>query len=220
MFLVEPFDLEDVVGPIAKGGYYHAGQVCVSVQRVFVPASMAQAFAVALAETASALKVGRPEDESTEVGPLIRMGEVDRVAAWVDEAVDAGARLVTGGKRLSDTCYAPTVLLDPPRDAKVSTLEVFGPLVCVYGYVDLDAALAQANELPVAFQAAVFSQDIDKAMQVYRGVDASAVMVNDHSAFRDDVMPFAGLRESGLGVGGIPYTMEDMSIDKMLVIKS
>ena len=220
VFLVEPFDLEDVVGPIAKGGYYHAGQVCVSVQRVFVPASMAQAFAVALAETASALKVGPPEDESTEVGPLIRMGEVDRVAAWVDEAVDAGARLVTGGKRLSDTCYAPTVLLDPPRDAKVSTLEVFGPLVCVYGYDDLDAALAQANELPVAFQAAVFSQDIDKAMQVYRGVDASAVMVNDHSAFRDDVMPFAGLRESGLGVGGIPYTMEDMSIDKMLVIKS
>ena len=220
VFLAEPFDLDAVVPAIAKGGFYHAGQVCVSVQRVFVPAARAGDFARALADAASELAVGPPEDAATSVGPLIRPGEVDRVAKWVDEAVQGGARVLTGGEKLSDTCYAPTVLLDPPADAKVSTLEIFGPLICVYGYEDIDAALEQANALPVAFQAAVFTQDIDKAMYVYRNVDASAVMVNDHSAFRDDVMPFAGLRESGLGTGGIPYTMEDMSIDKMLVIKS
>ena len=145
---------------------------------------------------------------------------MDRVAEWVDEAVAAGAGLLCGGKKISDTCYEPTVLLNPPADAKVSSLEIFGPVVCVYGYDDVDAAVVQANALPVAFQAAVFSQDIDTAMRLYKSLDASAVMINDHSAFRDDVMPFAGLRESGLGVGGIPYTMEDMQIDKMMVIKS
>ena len=164
--------------------------------------------------------VGAPEQSGTDVGPLIREAEVQRVSKWVDEAVVAGARLLCGGKALSATCYAPTVLLDPPADAKVSTLEMFGPVVCVYGYDTLEEAVAPANALPVAFQAAVFSEDIDLAMRLYKGLDASAVMINDHTAFRDDVMPFAGLRESGLGVGGIPYTMQDMRIDKMLVIKS
>ena len=98
--------------------------------------------------------------------------------------------------------------------------EIFGPVVCVYGYASLSTAVREANSLPVAFQAAVFTKNIDVASTIYKEIDASAVMVNDHSAFRDDVMPFAGLRESGLGVGGIPYTMEDMQIDKMLVVKS
>ena len=99
-------------------------------------------------------------------------------------------------------------------------MEIFGPVVCVYAYDDIDAAVQQANSLPVAFQAAVYSDSNDIAMRLYKDLDASAVMINDHSAFRDDVMPFAGLRESGLGIGGIPYTMEDMQIDKMMVIKS
>ncbi|MCZ6856424.1 MAG: aldehyde dehydrogenase family protein, partial [Gemmatimonadetes bacterium] len=136
------------------------------------------------------------------------------------EAVAAGAKLLCGGNKISDTCYAPTVLLNPPGDVRVSTMEIFGPVVCVYAYDNVDAAVQQANSLPVAFQAAVFSNDNDQAMRLYKQLDASAVMINDHTAFRDDVMPFAGLRESGLGIGGIPYTMEDMQIDKMMVIKS
>jgi acyl-CoA reductase-like NAD-dependent aldehyde dehydrogenase len=220
IILAPPFDREAALASILKGGFYHAGQVCVSVQRVFVPRSDAAAIAEELAARAEKLVVGAPEQSGTDVGPLIREAEVQRVSKWVDEAVVAGARLLCGGKALSATCYAPTVLLDPPADAKVSTLEIFGPVVCVYGYDTLEEAVAHANALPVAFQAAVFSQDIDLAMRLYKGLDASAVMINDHSAFRDDVMPFAGLRESGLGVGGIPYTMQDMRIDKMLVIKS
>ncbi|MFQ5610488.1 MAG: aldehyde dehydrogenase family protein, partial [Woeseiaceae bacterium] len=194
--------------------------VCVSVQRVFAPADKAPDFARSLAEIADKLRVGAPEDSATEVGPLIRTAEVDRVAEWVDEAVAAGAELLCGGRRISDSCYAPTVLLNPPSDTKVSTLEIFGPVVCVYGYDDIGAAVAEANALPVAFQAAVFCDDVSTATGLYERLDASAVMINDHSAFRDDVMPFAGLRESGLGIGGIPYTMEDMQIDKMMVVKT
>ncbi len=220
LFLAPPYDRDAALAATLKGGFYHAGQVCVSVQRVFAPQADAAEFATALASRASQLIVGPPEDSATEVGPLIRTAEVDRVAEWVDEAVAAGAKLLCGGKKISDTCYAPTVLLNPPSDARVSTLEIFGPVVCVVGYDDLAQAVEQANALPVAFQAAVFTDDVDIANRMFKKLDATAVMINDHKAFRDDVMPFAGLRESGLGVGGIPYTMEDMQIDKMMVIKS
>jgi acyl-CoA reductase-like NAD-dependent aldehyde dehydrogenase len=220
VILAEPYDHDLALAAILKGGFYHAGQVCVSVQRVYAPAADAASFAARLADAAKVLVVGAPEDATTEVGPLIRNAEVERVAEWVDEAVAAGAELLTGGEKLSDTCYAPTVLLNPPVDARVSTLEIFGPVVCVYAYDNIDAAAQQANALPVAFQSAVFSDDVDTAMHLYKALDASAVMINDHTAFRDDVMPFAGLRQSGLGIGGIPYTIEDMQIDKMMVVKS
>lgn len=220
VILATPYDRDTAVASIAKGGFYHAGQVCVSVQRVYAPAPEAEDFARKLAVTAEKLLVGAPEDPATEVGPLIRPGEVDRVASWVDAAVNAGATLVCGGTRQANNCYAPTVLLNPPSDATVSQQEIFGPVVCVYGYDDVQDAIRQANALPVAFQSAVYCENIDTALSLSRGLDASAVMINDHSAFRDDVMPFAGLRQSGLGVGGIPYTIEDMQIDKMTVIKS
>ena len=220
VLLMDDFDRDLALTSVLKGGFYHAGQVCVSVQRVFAPRSIAADFARYLAEAAAELTVGHPTDADTEVGPLIRPAEVDRVEEWVNEAVDGGADLLAGGERLSNTCYAPTVLLDPPADCRVSTQEIFGPVVAVYSYDDMDDAISRANALPVSFQAAVFSRDIDVAMRAYRRLDASAVMINDHTAFRDDVMPFAGLRESGLGVGGIPYTFEDMQIDKMAVIKS
>ena len=216
----EDFDVDACLAAVLKGGFYHAGQVCVSVQRVFVPAAAAEPFANALAKGAERLVVGHPVDDKTEVGPLIRPAEVDRVADWVEAAVAGGADLLCGGKRLDHHCYAPTVLLNPPAGADVSRKEIFGPVVCVYAYDDLDAALEQANALPLAFQGAVFSRDIDAALDIARRLDASAVMINDHTAFRDDVMPFAGLRESGLGIGGIPYTMHDMTIDKMTVIRS
>jgi acyl-CoA reductase-like NAD-dependent aldehyde dehydrogenase len=220
LILAPPYNRDAALAATAKGGFYHAGQVCVSVQRVFAPRSECKDFAKALAKIAKNLRVGPPEKADTEVGPLIRSTEVDRISEWVDEAVAAGAKLLCGGEKISATCYAPTVLFNPPADAKVSTLEIFGPVVCVYGYENLDDAVALANSLPVAFQAAVFTDDVDTANKLYKQLDASAVMINDHTAFRDDVMPFAGLRESGLGVGGIPYTMEDMQIDKMMVIKS
>jgi acyl-CoA reductase-like NAD-dependent aldehyde dehydrogenase len=212
-------DLDHAIPLLTKGGFYHAGQVCVSVQRVFVENAIARKCAEQLAEASKKLKVGDPASSDTEVGPLIRPREVDRVHEWVTEAVNGGAQLLCGGRKLSDVCYEPTVLFDPPEQCRVSQQEIFGPVVCVYSYADLDAAIARANALPYAFQAAVFTCDLDTALHAYSHLDASAVMVNDHTAFRVDWMPFAGLRQSGLGVGGIPHTLRDMQIEKMLVMR-
>lgn len=220
VIITEKADLEDAMPLIAKGGFYHAGQVCVSVQRVFAHRHIAEKVAEELGRLASTLKIGDPCLETTEVGPLIRQHEVERVESWISEAIDTGAKLVAGGKRLSNSCFECTVLYDPPVDAKVSNKEIFGPLICVYPYDDLELAIEQANALPFAFQASVFTQDIDEAMYIGSRLHASAVMVNEHTAFRVDWMPFAGLRQSGLGTGGIPYTMEDMQINKMTLLRS
>lgn len=202
---------------LTKGGFYHAGQVCVSVQRVFAQASIATGLAQRIADRALALTVGDPLSPETEVGPLIRPGEVARVHEWVGEAVAGGGTLLCGGKVLSERCYAPTVVLNPPDDCRLSREEVFGPVVAVYAFDDLEIAFARANALPWAFQAAVFTRDYATAQLAFRSLDASAVMLNDHTAFRVDWMPFAGLRQSGLGVGGIPYTFRDMQVEKLFV---
>ena len=189
-----------------------------STQRIFVHADIADGFIERLAARVQALRVGDPLLEHTEMGPLIVPREADRVLSWTEEAVSAGATIVGGG-RLSETTLAPAVLLDPPTEAKVSQLEIFGPVTCVYRYRDLDQAIDAANALPFAFQASVFSSDIAPALRAARRLDASTVLVNDHTAFRTDWMPFAGRRQSGYGVGGIPYSMEDMSQDKMVVLR-
>jgi acyl-CoA reductase-like NAD-dependent aldehyde dehydrogenase len=213
-------DIDDALPLLTKGGFYHAGQVCVSVQRVFAHTSVARSVAKGLAGLAVELKVGDPVKPDTEVGPLIREAEVQRVDEWVQEATDEGAELLCGGRPVSDTCYAPTVLLNPPENTRVSNAEIFGPVVCVYDFDDIDDAIDRANALPFAFQSSVFTRDIDTAIRVSRRLAASAVMINDHTAFRVDWMPFAGLRQSGLGIGGIPYTMDDMQVEKLVVIRS
>ncbi|MBX3492103.1 MAG: aldehyde dehydrogenase family protein [Parvibaculum sp.] len=212
-------DLDKVIEPVVKGGYYHAGQVCVSTQRIFVHDGIAEEFTQMLVARVEKLRTADPTLKDTEVGPLILPREADRVAQWIEEAVGRGATLATGGERLSDTTLRPAVLLDPPADARISKLEVFGPLVAVYRYVDLDEAIRRANSLPTAFQASIFAQDIDVAMRAANRLDASAVMINDPTAFRTDWMPFAGRRESGYGTGGIPYTMRDMTQEKMILMR-
>lgn len=212
-------DLDAVITPLVKGGYYHAGQVCVSVQRVFVHEEIMPDFAARFTAAVAKLRIGDPILAETEVGPLILPREVTRVEDWVREAGSGGAQILTGGKRLGEHAYAPTILLEPPASARVSQQEVFGPVTCLYAYTALDEAIARANALPYAFQASVFSSDINVALRSARTLEASAVMVNDHTAFRTDWMPFAGWRQSGYGIGGIPYTMRDMSHEKMIVLK-
>lgn len=216
----ESADLSIAIDSMLKGGFYHAGQVCVSVQRVFAHESVCENVAKLLAEKASKLVVGDQLDPATEVGPLITPQEVERVGQWVDEAVAAGAKLLTGGKAISETCYAPTVLLNPPADSNVSQLEIFGPVVCVYSYSDKAEAIARANSLPVAFQAAVYTEKLNDALELSAQLNATAVMVNDHTAFRVDWMPFGGRDASGIGMGGIQYSMHEMTREKMTVIKS
>ena len=216
----EDADVKDALPLLAKGGFYHAGQVCVSVQRVFAHESIVDAVAGGMTDLAKKLVVGDPTDAATEVGPLILKREVDRVAEWVEEARNAGAKVLTGGKKIGSSCYAPTVLLNPPDQVKVSREEIFGPVVCVYAFKDRLEAIERANQIPYSFQAAVFTRNIDTALDSAKRLHAAAVMVNDHTAFRVDWMPFAGRNSSGLGVGGILPTMQEMTEEKMIVFRS
>ena len=213
-------DMKDAVSRLAKGGFYHGGQVCVSVQRIFAHAEIAEELAAAIAVEGNKMKVGDPTKADSEVGPLIKPAEVDRVHDWVTAAIDGGAKLISGGEKISESCYKPTVLFAPPADAEVSKSEIFGPVICVYPFKDLDEAINRANSLDVSFQAAVFTKNLDIALRVYKRLDGTAIMVNDHTAFRVDWMPFAGARHSGHGVGGIPHTIHEMQIEKMMVIRS
>ena len=213
-------NIEEAVPLLVKAGFYHAGQVCVSVQRVYAHESLALKLAEQMAEKAAKLVVGDPADAKTEVGPLISHGECQRVADWVEEAVQKGAKILCGGKKISECCYAPTILWNPPENVRVSREEVFGPVVCIYSYKNREEAVKRANGLPFCFQAAVFTKNIDQAFYYVRNLQATAVMVNDHTAFRVDWMPFGGRMQSGLGMGGIPRSMEDMTVEKMFVLKT
>jgi len=213
-------DLEDTLPLLAKGGFYHAGQVCVSVQKVFVHESIVDAFAKGLVELAEKLVVGDPLDEKTEVGPLIQEKEVDRVDQWVKEAQDEGAKILTGGKKIGATCYAPTVILNPSDKTNVSAYEVFGPVVNIYSFKDRLEAIDRANLTPFSFQAAVITRNVDTALDTAKRLNAATVMINDHTAFRVDWMPFGGRKASGLGVGGILPTMMEMTEEKLLVFRS
>jgi acyl-CoA reductase-like NAD-dependent aldehyde dehydrogenase len=213
-------DIQDALPLLAKGGFYHAGQVCVSVQKVFVHESLVDSFSKELVKLAEKLVVGDPTDEKTEVGPLIQEKEVDRVDQWVNEAKEAGAKILTGGKKIGTTCYAPTVILNPSDETTVSTHEIFGPVINIYSFKDRFEAIERANLTPFSFQAAVFSKNIDTALDTAKRINAAAVMINDHTAFRVDWMPFGGRKASGLGVGGILPTMIEMTEEKLLVFRS
>lgn len=211
-------DIERALPMLVKGGFYHAGQVCVSVQKAFVHKDIIDEFTKKYTQMASELKVGDPLDPKTEVGPIIDLYELERVENWVNEAKDRGAKILCGGKRLSDSTYAPTVVYNPPDDVMLSIDEVFGPVVCIYPYKNREEAIQRANSLDVAFQAAIYTKDINTAMDTVNKLNATAVMVNDHTAFRVDWMPFGGRDVSGIGMGGIPYSMHEMTRDKLMVI--
>ncbi len=219
--IVEPdTDLNEAVALLGKGGFYHAGQVCVSVQRIYVHQSIADILCDKLVAYAKNLHVGDPLNVKTEVGPLIDSGELKRVHQWVNEAIDEGATLLCGGHQHLETCYEPTILFEPSEESKVSKFEVFGPVICIYTYTDIQDAIDRSNSLDLAFQASIFTKDMDVAIRAVHELNASAVMVNDHTAFRVDWMPFGGRDASGIGLGGIPYSMKEMTRDKLMVIRS
>lgn len=213
-------DIDDMLPLLAKGGFYHAGQVCVSVQRVYVHESIIDKVANGLVAISKTLKTGDPLDPDTDVGPLISTGEVDRVHQWVLEAKEHGAQILCGGEKISDTLYSPTVILHAPEDITISQQEVFGPVILLYSFTNRNDAIDRANALPYSFQASVFTKNIDNALDAVNNLKAAAVMVNDHTAFRVDWMPFGGYEQSGYGIGGIPYTMDEMTKHKLMVIKS
>lgn len=205
---------------LIKGAFYHAGQVCVSVQRIFIHETIFDAFSQDFTHHAQQLKVGNPLDEKTEVGPINSAQEIERIHQCVEEARSHGAHILCGGEKLSHQCYAPTVISNPPEDIKVSQEEIFGPVVCLYSYHDLDEAIRRANNVAYMFQSAIFTHNLNHAFHAIKNLAAKTVLINDHTAFRVDWMPFGGRKNSGQGVGGIPYSMEELTYEKMFVIHS
>ena len=212
--------VDEVVPLLVRGGFYHAGQVCVSVQRVFAHTAIYDRLVAGLKAKAAEVIVGDPLEPATQMGPLIGESQANRIESLVAEARQAGAELLIGGERLGKTMYAPTILLNPPRDAKVSAEEVFGPIICVYRCKDIDDAIERANEVPFAFNASVMSQDIDACLHAASRLSATTVLVNDQTAFRTTGMPFAVRRRSGLGIGGVIETIRSMAPEKLIVLKS
>lgn len=210
-------DLRKAAERIAFGGFYQAGQSCISVQRVLVHESVADVFTSKLVSEVGKLKSGDPMDPETEVGPLIDHDSLERVAAWVDEAVQAGAEILTGGKR-EDPLYMPTVLSRTSRDMKVRQEEIFGPVITVSTYRGFDEALSLANETRYGLQAGLFTSDVKLIFKAHRDLEVGGVIVNDVSAFRADQMPYGGSKDSGTGREGLRFAMAEMTEPRVLVL--
>ena len=218
-FITDNTDLDICAKSIARGGFYHAGQVCVSVQRIYLSKKISNEFMNKFLSEVNKLSLGNPMDKKTVVGPLIRNSEVKRVDEWVNESIKNGSELILGGNILSDSTYDKTIIMNPKKNDKVSQYEIFGPVVTINEYENIEKAIENANSVNVSFQASVFTDKINEILMFYEKINASSVFHNDHTAFRVDWMPFAGLKHSGHGVGGIKYSMHDMQIEKMLVLR-
>jgi acyl-CoA reductase-like NAD-dependent aldehyde dehydrogenase len=214
----ETADLEHAVKRIVVGGFSLAGQSCISVQRVFVHASVLDRFVARLVSRLEALKLGDPRDPATDIGPMIEESEAARIESWVNEAVAAGATVVTGGRRIGPSMYAPTVLTGVPETAKVCAQEVFAPVVGLFPFTDFADALARLNRSSYGLQAGVFTNDLLRTLTAMDVIEAGGVMVNDVSAWRIDHMPYGGVKDSGLGREGPRYAIEEMTEQKIVVI--
>jgi len=187
--VTESADLGRAIPSIAKGAFYHGGQSCTSTQHVFVEEGIMNDFKYALLDHVEGLLVGDALCECTQVGPLIRTGEVSRVQEWVNEAIDLGGELICGGKSIGGNYYKPTVLFSPPVEARVSGRGVFGPVLSLYPYSDLKTVLNKSSIRPSKMQISIFTGDIGEAHKIFDLLDASAMFVNNHSVFQNDMLP-------------------------------
>ncbi|HVL80317.1 MAG TPA: aldehyde dehydrogenase family protein [Actinomycetota bacterium] len=216
--IVEPdADLDRAADRISYGGFYQAGQSCISVQRVFVAAPVYRDLLDRLVPRVEALVVGDPSDPATDVGPLIDGAALDRVDAWVREALEVGATALCGAER-RDPCYAPTVLVETRPDMKVSCLEVFGPVVTVEPYRTFEEALALVNDSQYGLQAGLFTSDIRRVFLAHRELRVGGVIHDDVPSFRADQMPYGGVKDSGYGREGVRSAMLEMSEERLLVL--
>jgi acyl-CoA reductase-like NAD-dependent aldehyde dehydrogenase len=210
-------DLDHAAARIAFGGYYQAGQSCISVQRVLVASEVYDDFTARLVKQVESLKVGDPMDPTVDVGPVIDKGEVTRIAEWVDEAVAQGAELLTGGTG-EGPIFQPTLLSQTTPEMKVRCEEIFGPVVTISPYQTFEEALAEVNNSKYGLQAGVFTNDINRAFEAHRTLEVGGVIVNDVSAFRADQMPYGGSKDSGFGREGLKYAMDEMTEPRILVM--
>jgi aldehyde dehydrogenase (NAD+) len=210
-------DLDFAAQRIAFGGYYQAGQSCISVQRVLVSSEVYDDFATRLTKQVESLKVGDPMDPTVDVGPVIQRQEVDRIQEWVNEAVAEGAEVLTGGQG-DGPFFQPTLISHVKPEMKVCREEVFGPVVTISPYETYEDALATVNDSRYGLQAGVFTNDINRAMLAHRTLEVGGVIINDVSAFRADQMPYGGSKDSGFGREGLRFAMEEMTEVRIMVL--
>lgn len=217
--IIEPSgDWETAATKISVAGFSHAGQSCISTQRIYVHHDVLDRFTAALVPKVEALVVGDPLDEATDVSSLISAGETERVKGWIDEAVEGGATVLAGGT-LVGAVLAPTVLAGVTADMEVCRSEVFGPVVSIIGYDDLDDAIAQANDTRYGLQAALFTGDLDAALRAAYELDFGGVLVNEVPTFRTDQMPYGGVRDSGNTKEGPHYAVREMTRERLVIIQ-
>jgi acyl-CoA reductase-like NAD-dependent aldehyde dehydrogenase len=218
--IIEPdADLKTAIQRTAQGSFGHSGQVCISVQRAFVHRSVISDFLDGLEAQTAKLRVGHPYEESTDVSSLIDEKAAIRVQSWIGEAISAGAHALCGGKRHFAT-IEPTILTQVPPDARISCEEVFGPVVAVYPYEDLEEAISRVNDTPYGLQAGIFTNDIQRAFRSARKLQMGGVLINDIPMFRMDHMPYGGAKHSGLGREGPRYAIEEMTETKIICWKA
>ena len=214
----ETADLEHVATKLAASAFGFSGQSCISVQRVYAPAAQARALAELLAERAGALRAGDPLDPATDIGPVITAEAAERITAAVAAVRAAGAEVLYGGGA-DGALVEPTVVLEPSPDADVVRREVFGPVVSVLGYDDLEAAFAAANATDYGLQAAIFTARLDRALRAAAVLEFGAVMVNEVPAFRADQMPYGGIKDSGNTKEGPAYAIREMTEERLVVLQ-
>ncbi|HEV2640373.1 MAG TPA: aldehyde dehydrogenase family protein [Actinocrinis sp.] len=210
-------DLDWAATRIATFSNYQGGQSCISVQRVVVEETVADRLTEKIVDAVAAQRTGDPRDPGTDVGPLINEAAAIRVDAWVREAVAAGAKVLVGGTREGAT-YAPTVLVNAPRDAKVVCEEVFGPVLVIETVSGTEAAYAAVNDSPFGLQAGVFTHDIQAAFLAHRELEVGGVIIGDAPSYRADQMPYGGAKGSGVGREGVRYAMADYTYERVLVL--
>ncbi|MCU1261488.1 MAG: Aldehyde Dehydrogenase [Bryobacterales bacterium] len=214
--IIEPdADLDAAVPRVVQGGYGYSGQSCISVQRVYVHESIAANFRDRLVAAVEKLNVGHPAEETSQIASLITVQAAERVEQWTRQAAQAGAKILTGGDRTRAT-IRPGILTEVPEDSRFMREELFGPLVAVNAYRDLDRAIELVNGTSYGLQAGIYTQHLQRAFQAAQKIRAGGVLINDVPTFRADLMPYGGTKESGLGREGPRYAVQEMTEPKLI----
>jgi acyl-CoA reductase-like NAD-dependent aldehyde dehydrogenase len=212
-------DLNEAVPRCVAGSFAHSGQVCISIQRIYLNAKIRGEFLERFIEGARKLSMGHPHEASTDISSLITEAEAQRVEGWIQEAVDAGAKLESGGTRSRST-IEPTVLTGVPSTAKIACREAFGPVVGINTYETLDEAIAHVNDSDYGLQAGIYTRDIQKAFRTAQKVHVGGFMINEIPQYRVDQMPYGGVKLSGSGREGPKYAIEEMTEPKLICWKA
>jgi len=211
-------DLKRAIPSIIKSAFYHAGQVCVSLQNLYIHQDIMEDVVPLLLEEIKKLQTGDSALPTTDVGPLIHKKEITRVLDLIEQSIAKGAELLAGKEVINETCLTPTLLKSPTSDLPITSREVFGPVMTIIPYKDIPSVIAEMNSRPYSFQSAIYTKDIDLALHCAKQIECMGFMINNPTAFRVDWMPFGGSKKSGMGVGGIKYSIHEMTEEKLVVM--